>query len=765
MLLGKKKIVLNSDSGKNENGQFSISAVMIFSFIAIFRFGGVGAIFVGIVSIIASCRKQKTHQRWFNTALNAIDAGLSSLIYLSLNKSMDCSWPSSIFPVIATTFSYYLLNTLTVVTIIGLVSEQSIASVWRKNFLWTAPSYFVSATVGAGAALLLQNQLWALLLLVAPIAYFVQQLFTISQQQTRERAEHLAEIEVQQHRLTDMYLATIKSLALAIDAKDQYTHQHILRVQHYSIAVAEKVGLVGAEMEGLKTGALLHDIGKLGVPEYVLLKPGRLTPDEFDKIKKHPEIGAAILDPVDFPWPVLPVVKYHHEKWNGKGYPEGLRGEQIPLTARILAVADVYDALTSTRSYRGAWTHERAVELIRSESGEHFDPKIAAAFLEIIDDVVAQMALEGKGPLAPEQKLPAPITKSDEAARDIHRAASELWALYEVVQTLSASMGLDETLSILARKLEAILPGTACVFLLTQPDSAKLSVRAAVGLNSEHFRGCETLNSDSPSLGVLQSGETYLGAYDADDLLIHASPTTEWNVLQSAMIVPIIHQNKALGTINLYHSTASAFTDQDRNLLETIAERAAAAIFNGLLYDRVRSDAVTDPLTELYNLRFLTENIALRCADPEQKRFAILCLDLDSFKPVNDNFGHQRGDLVLQELAQLLCSSVRESDVVARYGGDEFLLILDGAAAAQAKEIGATIQEAVRAYDPNLLHPRLGALRIGASIGYACFPEDGNDYPALISKADARMYENKTERKLGRMTTMTTTDERIQRAA
>ena len=136
------------------------------------------------------------------------------------------------------------------------------------------------------------------------------------------------------------------------------------------------MGLDGDELEGLNTGALLHDIGKLGVPEYVLLKPGRLTDEEFAKIKKHPEIGAAILDPVEFPWPVLPVVKYHHEKWDGTGYPEGLEGEDIPLTARILAVADVYDALTSNRSYRNAWTHERALDVIqRRTPGTHFDPR------------------------------------------------------------------------------------------------------------------------------------------------------------------------------------------------------------------------------------------------------------------------------------------------------------------------------------------------------------------------------------------------------
>ena len=293
---------------------------------------------------------------------------------------------------------------------------------------------------------------------MAPLGWVVYQNYATTVARTEEKQQHIEELQVSQEHLADLYLATIKSLALAIDAKDQYTHQHILRVQRYAVATAAHMGLDGSEMEAINTGALLHDIGKLGVPEYVLLKPGRLTDEEFAKIKKHPEIGASILDPVEFPWPVLPVVRSHHEKWDGTGYPDGLAGEEIPRTARVLAVADVYDALTSSRSYRNAWTHERACEVIRKDRGTHFDPVVADAFLEIIGHVVGQMAEEGDGPLVEAAVGKTSSSKADQAARDIHRASSELWALYEVVQTLSSSLGLEETLEILGRKLEESCP-------------------------------------------------------------------------------------------------------------------------------------------------------------------------------------------------------------------------------------------------------------------------------------------------------------------
>lgn len=304
-----------------------------------------------------------------------------------------------------------------------------------------------------------------------------------------------------------------------------------------------------------------------------------------------------------------------------------------------------------------------------------------------------------------------------------------------------------------------------------------LRVGSVTGVNRDFFMNSYTINSSSRSWQVAHTGETYLGGYDPDDLMLNPSQGSLWLPLQTALIVPIIHQGEVLGTINIYHQEAAAFGDYDKQLLEIIAERAALAFYNGLLYDRTRGQAYTDLLTGANNIRFITKYIEERCnslakrrhthsndtlliSDPlkptledatpsrESDRFALLCLDLDSFKPINDNFGHQKGDTVLRDLVAIFRSIVREQDVIARYGGDEFLIVLEGADASAAMQMMCRLQEAVSQYDSGLMHSRLGRLRLGISIGYACFPNDGTDNAVLLSIADARMYAQKTDRKL-----------------
>ncbi len=756
---GKKIILLNN---KSKAGQGNMSLLFPVAFAAMMHLGPAPAVLVvtlGSISAGVYPKRLPFHQLFFNVTLGMAQIYCAAELFQSMNGgTLHLSLINSFPALVAACFVYYAINTGGVALIIALCTGQNPVTLWRQTFLWMAPSYFAGAGISALALFIFGSRIGVAVLFIVPVAYMIYQSYAIYIGRAEEKQQHINALQENQEHLADLYLATIKSLALAIDAKDQYTHQHILRVQRYAVATAIEMGLEGNELEGLNTGALLHDIGKLGVPEYVLLKPGRLTDEEFAKIKKHPEIGAAILDPVDFPWPVLPVVKSHHEKWDGTGYPEGLAGEAIPRTARVLAVADVYDALTSSRSYRKAWSHERALDIIIQDAGTHFDPVVVHAFTKVIDGILAQIAQEeeNRGDKPAEAGDGGSTRSSDEAALAINRASSELWALYEVTQTLSSSLGLQETLEILSRKLEAILPGTACLFLLNDEPSADggieaLVVRAAVGLNVEFFLGGRTISAASRSMRVVQRRQTHLGEFDMDDLLPSSSASAQWTSLKSALIVPIVHQGEVLGTINLYHPRDGAFGAHDQQLLETIAERAAMALYNGLLFDRTRSHALTDPLTGLYNVRYLTEQVEAHCRSEQaaSKPFALLCLDLDSFKPINDNFGHQKGDKVLRDLSALFQASVRDADIVARYGGDEFLIVLQNAGREEAEAMAQQIEQAVIGYDSGLFHERLGTLRLGVSIGCGCFPCDGQDCAALLSVADLAMYRSKTERKLG----------------
>ncbi|MDX1933274.1 MAG: diguanylate cyclase, partial [Capsulimonadales bacterium] len=463
-------------------------------------------------------------------------------------------------------------------------------------------------------------------------------------------------------------------------------------------------------------------------------------------------------------------VKHHHERWDGSGYPDGLRGESIPRTARILSVADVYDALTSSRSYRAAWSHERAMREIRRNAGTQFDPEVVKAFEQVVEDVRARMepSLFGQAydpARAAGTRGPVTTPRSAEAVRQIQRSSSELWALYEVSQTLSASLGPDDLLEILGRKLLAIFPDTGCAFLLFErkpEESEALYCRHAVGWNQEHFADCQSAAPDGTSLRVATEQRSYLGPFDPFDLVSVDTDSAEPRPIGTALIVPIVHQGAALGTINLYHAEENAFEEHVRNLLETIAQRAAMALYNGLTFERTRSHAITDPLTGLANIRRMTDWIEERLhSDRKADRFALLCLDLDSFKPINDNFGHQKGDVVLRDLAEIFRNLVREGDLVGRNGGDEFVVLLREAGPNEAEVMKNRLQTAVTGYDPGLVHPRLGELRLGVSIGSACYPSDGTDIATLFSIADAAMYRNKTDRKLEQMVGSRRTDEVI----
>ena len=177
-------------------------------------------------------------------------------------------------------------------------------------------------------------------------------------------------------QLAALHRRTIETLAVAVEAKDQTTHDHLARVEVYAMAIGRELGLNEDELKALEAAALLHDIGKVAVPEQIISKPGRLTREEFEKMKIHPVVGAELVEQVDFPYPVAPIVRAHHEKWNGSGYPDGLSGENIPIGARILAAVDCLDALASDRQYRRALPLDEAMAVVRKEAGTSYDPRV-----------------------------------------------------------------------------------------------------------------------------------------------------------------------------------------------------------------------------------------------------------------------------------------------------------------------------------------------------------------------------------------------------
>lgn len=199
---------------------------------------------------------------------------------------------------------------------------------------------------------------------------------------TRSLKENGASLKTTMAQLQDSYLMTIEALAAAVEARDPYTHGHTRRVEEYAVIMANALGCDPAEIAAIRQASILHDIGKIGIEDRILRKQARLEPDEEIRMQKHPTIGVEMLKGIDFLDPVLPLIRHHHERWDGNGYPDQLRADEIPLGARILAVADATDAMTSDRPYRAARTFEYAKVEILKGSGTHFDPEVVTAFIK-----------------------------------------------------------------------------------------------------------------------------------------------------------------------------------------------------------------------------------------------------------------------------------------------------------------------------------------------------------------------------------------------
>src|SRR6201993_3743770 len=266
---------------------------------------------------------------------------------------------------------YFVANTLPVAAVISLTERRSLRKIWADCYFWSFPYYLVGAGVAGLMSWLHDFTDWQTSLLILPVIYLIYRSYRLYLGKLEDEKRHVEE-------MADLHMRTIEALALAIEAKDQTTHDHLQRVRVYAVEVAKELKVSEEEMEAIQAAALLHDIGKLAIPEHIISKPGRLTPEEFEKMKIHPVVGAEILERVHFPYPVVPIVRAHHERWDGTGYPDGLKGEEIPMGARILSAVDCLDALATDRQYRKALPLEEVMQRLVKESGKSFDPKVVA---------------------------------------------------------------------------------------------------------------------------------------------------------------------------------------------------------------------------------------------------------------------------------------------------------------------------------------------------------------------------------------------------
>jgi diguanylate cyclase (GGDEF)-like protein/putative nucleotidyltransferase with HDIG domain len=555
----------------------------------------------------------------------------------------------------------------------------------------------------------------------------------------------------QVQELADLHLATIEALALAIDAKDQTSQTHLRRVQLYSTAVARALGMAENDIQGVQTAALLHDIGKLAVPEHILVKPGPLTPEEFQKIRAHPKVGADIVSAVPFPYPVAPLILSHHERWDGKGYPNGLKGVEIPLGARILSVVDYFDALMTDRPYHKGVGYDAATALLQQEAGQALDPVVVSTFVGLLPALQAEVAaLE-----PPARRLPAPApasasTPAVEPARknvfdDIAHAHREIYALYEIAQAMGTSLGVSDTMALIAAKLANLVPFSCVALFLYDETTETLRCRFATGIDADLIQQIAVRSGEGLTGWVARNRRPLVNARPSADL--EAAGLSSATELQSALVCPLLFNDRFIGTLSVYHVQQSFYRNDHRRLLDRVSEQAAAVINNSILFEQTQEDSLTDPLTGLPNTRFLVMHLAreLARADRLGAELSLMVMDLDDFKEINDTFGHHVGDRALCEVARVLRGAIRPYDICVRYAGDEFIAVLSGCGAEEAEQKRVELQRGVDAVDFEPVPGKL--LPLGISVGTAVFPQDGKTYEALLAAADHRMYQDKAQRK------------------
>jgi diguanylate cyclase (GGDEF)-like protein/putative nucleotidyltransferase with HDIG domain len=538
-----------------------------------------------------------------------------------------------------------------------------------------------------------------------------------------------------------LHLATVEALATAIDARDQVDVGHVRRTQIYSVGIGVALGLREGELNALRSGALLHDIGKLAVPEHILNKPGRLTPAELEKTKIHSVVGASILGKVGFPYPVVPTVKHHHEYWDGSGYPSGLSGERIPVTARILAIADTYDALRGMRPYRKPLSREDACSFLRSRAGTQFDPHIVSTFLRNLTKLEADIEMLGFGyptGVEHENKAARDVTVGPDYVEQIKQANQEVFALYEMARDFGATLDLDEVFMLLSRKVCEFVPYDTCLIYLLD-DSGDFATAAYVeGRNSDPLNG-KRINVGEGATGYVLKKCKPVENVDPSLDFAFSHPEICGHYVGMAS-VPLLAEDKLIGAISVFSGDLAVYEEEHLRLLETIARIAADAISKSVRHAENEVHAMTDQLTGLPNARsfqFQFERESGR-AGRSGSSLQLLMMDLDGFKAVNDTMGHQAGDRLLKEIGAVVRSELREYDFLARYGGDEFVALVPETDTADVIELCTRIEAAVGAYAIAFKGPP-----VGVSIGAASFPAQGETFEQLLIAADKAMYRTK----------------------
>jgi len=745
-------------------GEGTMSVNFPFILLGILQLSPWQAVALAAVSVIAQCRIRVTKaftlvQIAFNLGNVIVATALAYLVFEFCTRHGFEMAPSL---ALAATV-YFFLNTIPVALVIGWTNSENVWNLWRRQFPWYLPFYLVGAFLAAIVQLISIHLGWVTSLLIVPTVYTIYRAYRAQISSIEARQRHLEETKA-------LHLRTIEGLAMAIEAKDHGTHDHLLRVRVYVSEIGRIMRLDELQTQALLTAAFLHDIGKLAVPEYIINKPGRLTPEEFEKMKIHPVVGADILERVRFPYPVTPIVRSHHEAWDGSGYPDGLKGEEIPIGARILTIVDCFDALASDRPYRRALPLEEAMAYVKSKAGSQFDPGVVsileAHYVELetlarqdnqslapleTDILIARGAApaagferinasnSSAGELSPAiagdagvQSVSDQPSFQDEALPLISGAGREEQAILAIGRALGNSMHSHETASVVSSSLRTWIPFDCLAVYLTREDYLHPYHIDGSGVRS--FSSIPIAAGQGVSGWVLETGKP----------IVNGNPEVEPNYLgergslgqmRSALSVPLVESgDKTLGVLTLYSTHQDSFSMEHLRILQAVGSKLS--LQNALNFEDVGTDARVDFVTQLPNIRQFSARLeaGLNEALQSGQSLGVVVCDLISFKAVDDRLGHAMGNKLLKTIADGFQETCRKEDMVARMGRDEFVFLMPGVDSRSLEIRLGLLEQTVREACASLQ----ADIDVWTSVGAAFCPDDCRTADELLDLADRR---------------------------
>ncbi len=532
-----------------------------------------------------------------------------------------------------------------------------------------------------------------------------------------------------------LYANTIRALAKAVDVKDHHSRNHSDNVAAYSRAIAQQIGLPSTDVEAVTLAATLHDVGKIGIADAIIAKPSRLNPDEWALMLTHPEIGAGLLEQSEETRALAAMVRHHHERWEGTGYPARLKQDEIPLGASIIAVADAFDTMTTDRPYREALSWAEAKEELSRHMGKQFSPEVSEALLAFLAQKGDHLPFITQGCLEVGNNGPSflPIT----LPRSRHRKHGPLELLQRLGSRLENMLDYNGVAGEFLRSFQEYLNASGGKTLLWT-DSPGPNFEYSLG---DFTSPCDCAQEGSVCREVWERQTGIIVNFAQGQCPLAAASSTG-----SEIIVPIVRKERTSGVFILRKAKGKPFNTNDLAMLRSFSPIFASALEVASRYQEAKRAAGIDYLTQTVSrravLRALREEIAR--ARRYTRIFSVVLLDVNELKKINDNYGHLMGDEALRQVTATLVKHIRNTDILGRYGGDEFLLLLsetdvEGAIALVSRTVEELLHTTISTGQEKIPCPTF-------AWGCAEFPRDGEEETPLLAQADRRLYHRKWER-------------------